>query len=157
MAAPYPPEAQLGAPQFNRVADQIYGHFVWMARWSDEINDDADLDMKKLMQLAFTHCRLYAYHTAVLSDDLLVALETRFRLSGVEWPNRAAMQADLVAMRQQAEQVHALAQTVAAEPQEFAKRTLKSDGTEIETPIKVSKVENAEVVAEVAKLRALFA
>jgi hypothetical protein len=60
MAAPFPYDAVAGVANDGAEfeAANLQGHFVWLARWSDEMDGDVDLDLKKLAQFVL-HCRAY--------------------------------------------------------------------------------------------------
>lgn len=60
MPAPFPYNAISGVANdpAESEAENLVAQYAWLARWSDEMNKDADLDYKKLAQFAF-HCRRF--------------------------------------------------------------------------------------------------
>lgn len=155
MALPFPTfVSSPDRPSPARLADQIVGHYIWLARWSDEIGKDSDLDLKKLAQLAFQHCRNFAALVPVtISPGLLVAMRRRFEQEGIEWTG-PDMATELLALRDQSAALFAFVRDNAPQARNFASRTYNAQGAEIERPTKVQKI--AAVSAEVAKLRSLF-
>ena len=60
MPAPFPYNAVSGVANdpAESEAENLVTQYSWLARWSDEMNKDADLDYKKLAQFTF-HCRQF--------------------------------------------------------------------------------------------------
>lgn len=159
MPAPYPYDAVAGRVQLRSVADEIVAHYAWIARWSDEIGKDTDLDLKKLAQLAFVHCRLFreriqAFLPIATDSPLIPALRRAFDSMGVEWPTRAAMIADLSAIYQECANLWLYVRDNVPAARSFATRTYDASGAEIEQPAKIAK--DPAITTEVAKIRALF-
>lgn len=106
MPAPFPREARVKTAAAGKIAADIHGHYLWLARWSDEIaRQDAEIDIKKLAQLALgpqSHCGHFARLTETLTPDLIGALEHRFRQDGLEWRSRVELTADLANIRESA-------------------------------------------------------
>ncbi len=69
-----------------------------MARWSDEIGTDAEINLKKLGQLAI-HCRRFFTKTAGLDPQVVTAARLRLNADGLTWASEGAMQTDLAALR----------------------------------------------------------
>jgi len=160
MPAPYPVEAVAKGVSNSQKAKNIYAHYAWLARWSNEIGADPDLDLKKLAQLAFIHCRNFAALTDAATPELLRAVRQRFSEEGLEWAVLAAMSMDLTAIRNESLALFAFVRDNVPEARSAANVAVKfapdSDtGTGEETAVKLPKPHPA--VAEVAKLRALFA
>jgi len=156
MPAPFPADAVVGGTILSRRANEIYGHYVWLARWSDEIGKDAALDLKKLAQLALIHCRRFAEFTATPSSELTTAVERRFAADGLVWATRAAMLSDLAAIRTEATALHAFVRDQVLEARE-ASKIIYSDTTDSGTEVILTVPKPHPAVTEVAKLRALFA
>lgn len=161
MPAPYPVEAVAKGQPNSQKAAQIYAHYCWLARWSDEIDrKDADLDLKKLAQLAFIHCRLFAAQVDAMTPELARAVRQKFGDEGMVWATLADMNADLAAIRNAALLLHAFVRDQVPEARQPANVPVQyapdSDtGTGAEVVTKLPKPHPA--VVEVAKLRALFA
>ena len=156
MPAPFPADAVVGATTLSRRAQEIYDHYKWLARWSDEIGKDAALDLKKLAQLGLIHCRRFAEFTANPDLALSIAVARRFAADGIEWATRAAMLADLAAIRTEAAALHTFVRDQvpeAREPSKIGYSDTNDSGTEV--ILTIPKPHPA--VTEVAKLRALFA
>ena len=155
MPAPFPADAVVGGTALSQRANQIYGHYVWLARWSDEIGLDVDLNLKKLAQLGFIHCRRFAEFIAAPSPELTIAVERRFAVDGVTWATRAAMLADLSAIRVEALALHTFVRDQVPEAREAGK-IVYSSTTDSGTEVILTVPKPHPAVAEVAKLRALF-
>lgn len=154
MPAPFPREGVSKGTVYSQLAKQVYGHYVWLARWSDEIGKDPDVDLKKLGQLALVHCRDFGPLTAVVDADLARAIQQRFGQEGIIWPTIPAMVNDLSAIRAEALALRDYVIASVPEAKILSSRTYDANGFETEVPNTVSKPHPA--VAEVAKLRALF-
>lgn len=158
MPAPAPYDGQAGRISLGQIAQNIVANYKWLYRWSNEIGADLDLDLKKLAQLAFQHCRLtrdLIQPFVPLAAPLLDALESEFARHGMKWPTRPAMVQDLQAIYQECGALFTYVRDNVPEARSFATRTYDANGQEIEQATKVSKAH--PVVTEVAKLRALFA
>jgi len=156
MVAPYPVEAVAKGQPLSQRANQIYGHYCWLARWSDEIGADPDLDLKKLAQLAFIHCRLFDSLLAGATVELVRALEKRFATEGMTWASPAAMNADMQALRVEGAALMAYVRDNVPEARQASRVVYDpASDTGAEQVVKLPKPHPA--VAEVAKLRALFA
>lgn len=158
MAAPFPDfVTRPGEQSPQQRARQIVGHYVWLARWSEEIGNDSDLDLKKLAQLAFAHCRDFAQLTPdPVPADLQLALDRQMAEQGIDWSGRD-MAAELSALRVASEALFIWVRDNFPAARTFASRTYDATGQEIETAIKVSKTgQNRTAADEVAKIRALF-
>ncbi len=155
MTAPFPYNARVGRIALSTTANQIHAHYVWLARWSDEIGTDADIDLKKLAQLGFIHCRLFAQLTATPSPELRAAVERKFSQEGLEWSTRAAMMSDLNALRTQAGLLHAYVRDNVPEARE-AVRITYDENTNSGTEAVNTLGKPHPAATEVASLRALF-
>ena len=154
MPAPFPREATLKGQSTSNIANQVYANYAWLARWSEEIGADADVDLKKVAQLALAHCRDFAALTVDMRPDLARAISQRFGREGLTWPTAQAMVADLAAIRAEAVALRAFVQASVPEALVMSSRVWTAEGDETERPNKLVKPH--PVVAEVAKLRALF-
>lgn len=99
MPIPYPTEAQAGRADLKPVVQFLFKHFGWLARLSDEINQETELNAKKLVQFV-QHCVSYREtfdHLAAVGGARLV-IEQVFREHDVNWATRAAMVVDLQAL-----------------------------------------------------------
>lgn len=156
MAIPFPPGGISGASSPGQVARELLSHFVWMARWSDEIGSDAQLDLKKLAQLAFVHCR--AWDAATVNADVIKAFQVFAQIEqGIEWPDRATMTTELSGLRSAATALFEHVRDNVPEARSFATRVLDETGRETDTPNVVDKSTQTTAVNLAAALRALYA
>lgn len=155
MTFPFFPEGQIRGQAVSQKAAQLYAHMVWLQRWSDEIAKDARIDVKKLAQLAFIHCRLFVNIHSNSSPALIVAFEARCRSEGVLWSSRQEMVDALNALDTDARNLFAFVRDNVPEAREGAKIVYNetNDGG-IEQSIEINKPHAVE--AEVAKVRAHF-
>jgi hypothetical protein len=159
MPAPAPYDGVAGRVSLGQIAQNIVAHYKWLYRWSDEIGKDADLDLKKLAQLAFQHCRLFRelvtpFLPLASNIPFVRALVSEFAWHGMEWATLAEMRSDLAAIYQECGALFVYVRDNVPEARSFATRTYDANGQEIEQATKVAK---GAVAVEVAKLRALFA
>lgn len=156
MAAPVPGymDTIVQAPTLR--AKNIVLNYGWMYRLSTEIGAETELNLKKLAQLAFQHCRMFVVLTTNPSAELIAAGEKAFAAEGVEWPTRAAMGADINALRNGATTLRDFVNTNVATGGVlvFASRAFDVNGGDIETPILVTKTQ--AIANAVAALRALY-
>lgn len=160
MPAPYPYDAVSGRRSLRAIAGEIVANYCWLARWSDEIGNDADMDMKKLAQLAFQHCRLFRQELQpflpfTAGSPLLPALEHAFARIGMSWPTRMDMRADLAAIFAECGNLYPFVRDNVPAARTLSSRVYDANGVETEDPVKIPK--DPVIAAEVAKLRALFA
>ena len=99
MPAPFPYNAVAGIPNdpAESEAENLVAQYSWLARWSDEMNTDTDLDYKKLAQFAF-HCRKFRrWYDALQArgNTALDPIQGAFLKRKMSWGNRAAMNSDL--------------------------------------------------------------
>lgn len=157
MAAPIPGymDTVVQAPTLR--AKNIVLNYGWMYRLSVEIGAETDLNLKKLAQLGFQHCRMFVTLTTSPSAELIAAAEKAFAAEGVEWATRAAMAADITALRTGATNLRNFVNTNVATGGvlTFSSRAFSVNGDETETPILVTKTQ--AIGDAVAALRALFA
>jgi len=159
MPAPYPYEFVGGRSQLSSPAEGIYGHYGWIARWSVEIETDADLDVKKLSQLGL-HCSRFQetidpFRPLSAGDPIVSATRSVFQGRGVRWATDEDMIADLEAVRTVSINFISWFDAKRPAPRKFAERTFDADWNEVEQAVKEPKT--AAITTEVAKLRALFA
>ena len=160
MPAPFPYNAIFGVPNdpAESEAENLVGQYSWLARWSDEMNNDTDLDYKKLAQFAF-HCRkfkvwydaLQARGAANIGD----VIEGAFLRRKMKWGNRAAMNSDLTAIYDAAGVIYAW---IVANMQEARSYTTAQFDANFENqsdvPVRVSKP--VAVATRVQQFRGLF-
>lgn len=160
MTAPYPHEGQAGRHQPERMARQLFEDYVWLARWSNEIGNDAALDLKKLVQLAIVHCQSFRavidnYTPIASSPEFVQAVEDRFSAGGSTWPDVATMRADLTALYQECGALFVFVRDNVPElANGYATLTWDAINGFVEVPITAPKPHIA--VPEVAKVRVLF-
>lgn len=165
MAAPFPHDARVGTISLGQIAQNIVANYKWLARWSDEIGIDAQLDLKKLAQLAFQHARLFRelvtpFLPLANNPAFVRALVSEFAWSGMEWATLAEMRVDLAAIYQKCGELFPHVRDTVPEARSFAQRTYDTTGREIEIVVVIAKDANAAVARAVAltsELRALFA
>lgn len=157
MVAPFPAFATAGGTAPTNIAQEIFGHYVWMARWSEEIVNDVDLDMKKIAQLAFVHCRLFdALISPPVPDDVATAVVSRFAADGLEWPTLADLKADMAALKSEAATLFNWVSANVSGTIDIATLQISNTGARTETPIIMSP-KPAAVQTRVQALRSLFA
>lgn len=165
MPAPAPYDGVSGRISLGQTAQNIVGHYKWLYRWSNEIGGDPTLNLKKLAQLAFQHCRLFRdlatpFLPLANSPEFVRALISEFGWSGMEWATLADMRTDLGAIFQKAVELFTHVRDNVPEARSFAQRTYDVNGNEIETAAEIAKNANANVAQAVTltgELRALFA
>jgi hypothetical protein len=161
MPAPFPHEARSKTSPPGKVADEIYAHYAWLARWSDEIVRDDEIDLKKLAQLALgpgSHCAHFARLTEDMTPEIVVAVEGRFYRDGREWQSREAEVSDLMGIRAAALALNEYVTKQVPEARVLSERVWTIDPNEppeIERTKKMAKPH--PVIAFVEKLRAEFA
>lgn len=137
----------------QQVAEQFVRNMYWLCRWSDEIINDPDLDLKKLIQLVHAHCRLIANMPDTVPDDICKAISARLQQEGFDWsPEPTELNQLKAACVNLATFVR---DNLPPEYREFAKRTMGSDGVEVEEPVKISP-KPAAIMSRVNALRAHF-
>lgn len=150
------PVVTLGGLTPQSVGDLLARNLYWMARWSDEIVNDVDLDLKKLIQLAYVHCLWFSTNVPdSLPQAVVLAINARMRIEGFDWPV-ADIPADVAAIKAESTVLHAFVRdNLPPEYKNFATRVINPDGTETEAPAVISP-KPAAVQTRVATLRALF-
>lgn len=165
MPAPAPYDGVSGHVSLGQIAQNIVANYKWLYRWSNEIGIDPTLNLKKLAQLAFQHCRLFRDLTTpflplATNQDFVRALVSEFAWSGMEWATLADMRTDLGAIYQKCGELFTHVRDNVPEARSFAQRTYDATGSEIETAIEIAKNANAnaaQAVTLTGELRALFA
>ena len=160
MPAPQPYDGHSGVfdDPAERLAPALHAQYKWLFRWSDEMDSDTDLDLKKLAQ--FTgHCRAFRQiyqEILTLSAEESDAVDGFFAFKQCRWPSRAAMKADLDAL---SAACLTAADWIDANMPEirtgFATLRLTAGGRHVDDSIKIAK--SAGVATKVAQFRALFA
>ena len=166
MSAPFPYNAVAGVANdpAESEAENLLAQYSWLARWSDEMNKDVDLDYKKLAQFAF-HCYKFRVwydalqaritagtHTPAQIGD---CLEGVFRKRKMGWGNRAAMNSDLQDIYAAAGVVYDWIKTNMQEARNFT--TAQFDANFInQTDVPVKVVKPAALATRIAQFRGLF-
>src|SRR5688572_25694521 len=166
MAAPFPYEATAGA--VTDVAEtealNLYRNYSWVARLADEMNVEAELDLKRTMQLVFHARQLRRWHEALqthIGDTHTAAqiadvIEGVFNAKRCRWATRAAMNADFTAIYSAAGALADWIEANAAEyKQGYSVNKEISPGVMTDDPIKVAKPPAA--ASRLSDFRNLFA
>ena len=150
----FPSEAITKAQTPSQIADQLYMHCVWIARWSNEILADPSIDVKKLAQLArspVSHCgRLLALSSPPISAELREAVWNRFTIEGrANWATRQEMIADFQAIRADADAlVQHITANMAAETRVLECVAWELDGTKTIEPRTIAKPDAVEALVQ---------
>lgn len=165
MAAPFPYEAVSGAvlDAAEGEAMALYRQFAWVARLSDEMNTEAELDLKRTMQLVFharslrrfhemLQARINSTHTPAQIADVI---EGVFAAKKCRWASRSAMNADLAALYTNSGALADWIEANAADyKQGYSVNKEISPGVMTDEPIKVSKPSG--LASRLTDFRALF-
>ena len=167
MPAPFPYEAVAGTVTDAAESDaaNLYRQYAWIARLLDEMNAEAELDLKKTMQLVFYARQLRARHEA-LQARVTAGTHTQAQIGDIvqgvflakkcSWASRAAMNADLTAIYNAAGVVADWIEANArGYKQGYSVNREISPGVMTDDPIKI--VKPAGVATRVADFRNLFA
>ena len=155
MVAPFPDFATAGGIAPTGIANEIFGHYTWIARWSQEITTDTDLDAKKYGQLTYIHCQEFdRLVPATISDELASAIISRFALDGLEWATIADMRTDLGAIKAECASLYGWERNRSGPTMDYATLSVDENSQFIETPITSTKP--AAVNTRVQDLRNLF-
>lgn len=159
MSAPFPYNAVSGVANdlAESEAENLVAQYIWLARWSDEMNKDVDLDYKKLAQFAF-HCRKFRFWYDALQARIplpLDAIEGAFLRRKMRWLTRLLMQQDLQDIYNAAGTIY---DWIVANMQEARNYTTAQFDANFENqtdvPVKVAKP--AAVATRVQQFRQLF-
>ena len=161
MTVPFPMDARAKEIAPAQKIEKFIADLKWLARWSDEIGADPDLDVKKLAQLAFQHCRMVRdaldpFMPLDPANPMMRALHARCLSHAIVWPGVPAMVADLTAVHAKVSELFALVRDTMPEARTLSARTYDAAGNETEQPVKLVKANFPAVVTKVAELRALF-
>ena len=163
MVAPFPYEGVAGAtadPAESEAAN-LYRHYSWLARLADEMNDEAELDLKRAMQIVF-HCRQFVHgfdvlqttHTDRLDEVAGVVLGT-FAAKKCVWASEAEMEDDLASIQAAALDLADWIEANASEyKQGYSINKEIAPGVMTDEPIKVDKPE--ELATRLTNYRALW-
>jgi hypothetical protein len=160
MPAPAPYDGVSGAVQDPAESEalNLYRQYAWLYRWSNEMNTDADLDLKKLAQFAF-HCRKYRmWYDALVARGVpaRAVIEGAFAFKKATWPTRAAMLQDLQAIYDGAGTIYDWIKVNATEARRYTTVTFDANfEVQSDEPIKVAKP--PALATRVGAFRALFA
>lgn len=99
MALLFPRGAQAGQALASQDATRIANWLFWVARLSNELVNDAVIDLKKLGQLVQEGRKFYDATPAGIDPRIKTALRNRLAQEGLEWASEAAMTSDIGALR----------------------------------------------------------
>lgn len=160
MTAPFPIEATAGTKVDPAEAEalNLYRHYAWMARLSDEMHIDAELDLKRTMQLVM-HIREYRrWHDALSARSqaqTIGIVEGIFAQKKCRWASQAEMGEDLAALHAAAGTVADWIEANAPEYKEgYSVNKEVAPGVITDEPIKVPKPQALGM--KIAELRAQF-
>ena len=159
MTAPFPYDGIAGATlnPAEREAIDLYIAHTWVARLVNEMDQDADLNLKKIFQFVH-HSQMF-----VASFDALAArgpssapvVSGFMQFKGSTWASNAAMNADLQAIRDKAEAgVNWIEANATEYKSGFATRMVNANGDESDVAIVTTKP--AFIATYLAQFRALF-
>ena len=155
MVAPFPDFATGGGTAPTQTANSLFNHYIWIARWSQEITTDTDLDAKKYGQLVYVHCREFdALVPATIIDELAAAIISRFALDGLEWATIADMRADFAAIKAECASLYGWESNRSGPAMDYATLSVDTNGQFVEMPMISNKP--AAVNNRVQDLRNLF-
>lgn len=166
MAAPFPPEALPGAvtDPAESEAHNLYMQYGHLARLWEAMSQDPEVDLKRVYQVVLhsrkfrqwfdaLQARIGRGHTAAQIGDMIAAT---FARKGVVWASRAAMNADLTAIYDNAGTVSTWADNNAAVYKTgFSRNIVVSDEVTTDEPVKITKT--AQHTNFIASARALWA
>jgi hypothetical protein len=165
MAAPFPYEsvAEARTDPAEAEAMNLYRQYAWIARLSDEMNNETVVDLKRTMQIVF-HCRQFRRwydvlqarigksHTAQLIADVI---ESVFATKKCRWLTRLVLQQDLSNIYAEAGALADWIEANAAEyKQGYSVNKEVSPGVMTDEPIKRFKSE--DIATRISNFRALF-
>lgn len=159
MAAPFPYEALEGATtdEAENEAKELYIHYAWMAKWSDRMAKDADLDLKKLVQF-ISHCHWFRRAHDALTTRGTAALdiiEGVLLMKRLRFKDRATMVAVLNRLYQRAgEELRWFQAAMAAYKTGFAVMKFDDNWNRTDEPVRIEKT--AEAASRIAAFRAEF-
>jgi len=157
MAIPFPYEAELNVADVTRAAEQFYFQFLYIAKYSDEINTEAEVNLLKLNKLAFDHCRKYSITAAAVNVKFVPAIKERFAAHGVSWPDNATMIADLQTLRTAADAFFVFCRDVLPASIRDSAVYRSNPATGATSEVALFEAKPHAVDAQIATLRALFA
>lgn len=167
MAAPFPYEATAGAVRdvIEAEALNLFANYMWTARLADEMNTEAEIDLKRAKQLVFHARQLRRWYDALqahITDgthsqaQIADVIEGIFAVKKCRWATRLAMNADLTALYAAS---GTLADWIEANAGQYKQgySVLKeiSPGVDTDESIKIAKP--AAAATRLAEFRALFA
>lgn len=159
MPAPYPYQAVSGAvvDPAESEALNLFRQYEWLARWSDEMNKDVDLNYKKLMQFVF-HMRQYRRWYALLQAKGVAALPVirgMFFFKKCQWATAADMTADLTAIYAECGLLFDWLKLNMPEARTYATLKMNDSDDLVDEPI--TAVKSVEFGTRIAAFRGLFA
>ena len=156
MVAPFPDFATAGGTAPTVIANNLFGHYTWMARWSEEITTDVDVDNKKFAQLVFVHCREFDNLVVLPVDDAVAtAVISRFAADGLEWPTPNDMKNDFQALKAEAATLYAWTLSNVGTSIDYATLSVDSGGVFLEVPT-ITTPKPPALQTRVQALRNLF-
>jgi len=164
MTAPFPPEAVAGTAvdPAESEASNLFAQYAWLARLSDEMTADPDLNLKRVMQLVLHARKFRQWHQALQARGAGVAdrIAAVFALKKCEWPTKAAMSAELATINTDA---NSLADWIELNApgykQGFATvkvAAMDAEGAPVLTDEAMTTAKPAAAAVQLTALRALF-
>ena len=166
MAAPFPYEGVAGASTDPAESEalNLYRQYTWVARLLSEMDAEAEIDLKRVMQIVF-HCRKFrswrdelqarigGTHTA---QQILDVIEGVFAAKKCRWATRNAMQQDLLDIYTDAGTLADWIDTNAPEYKDgFSTNVVLADGVMTDVPVKRAKP--PALATRIAAFRSRFA
>ena len=161
MPAPFPYNATAGVTNepAEGEAENLVGHYTWLARWSDEMNADTDLNRKKFAQFIF-HCFRFRtfFDQLSLRDSQIrnAALQGAFGKRRMAWGNQAQMLSDLQAIYDAAGAFYDFAVANMQQARQFT--TAEFDSFfQSQTDVAIIETKTAALSTRISNFRNLFA
>ena len=160
MPAPFPYNAIAGVPNelAESEAENLVAQYTWLARWSNEMNADTELNRKKFAQFIF-HCFKYRFwfDQLALRDTQIrnAALQGAFGRRRMTWGNQAQMLTDLQAIYDAAGVFYNFAVTNMQQARQFT--TAEFDiNFQNQTDVAITEPKSAAIATRISQFRGLF-
>ena len=160
MPAKVPPDANKAVPNTKQVLRQLHRGYSQVARLAIEMDEDADLDLKKAFQVAY-QARYGLVEAMTKAQDVAVrrAALKYFQNEGLDYTTVAEAVADFVAARDGALAFHAYIEGSALkadmETSGYALRVLDTARTDFEGEVSIL-VPKAPHATAISTLRSIF-